>query len=122
MASMHIHAPVAGDISNIYSKGINDTMRMYHEMQSDTIFKKFLPEQKAAIMGFCGVMTWKEVPTIWKEVEGTKSDAELRHVLKRHGDKSKKNLNTMFYDVYWSEDLITEIQKVELTESGEATF
>ena len=49
---------------------------------SDPVYgSRFTPTQKAALMGFCGVRRWKDIPKIWRAIEKTKTDVDLRRTL-----------------------------------------
>ena len=50
----------------------------------------------------------------------TKSD--IRRILDREWNKDSMNINIQYYKIYWLDDLLTAIRKVEFTESGEVTF
>ena len=52
----------------------------------------------------------------------TKNEADLRRILDREWGKHAKNINIQYYRIYWSDELLTAIRKVEFTELGEATF
>jgi hypothetical protein len=49
------------------------------------------------------------MPPIWTEIEGCKSDRDLWTILQTHWGKYKKDLNTMFYDIYRGEELMKAI-------------
>ena len=71
-------------------KGFDSALRIFQQNMSDSHYKRFTEIQKGAIMGFCGVTSWKDVPGIWKEIETTKSYEDLRRVLQRHWDKKSE--------------------------------
>ena len=62
------------------------------------------------------------MPPIWEEIEQCKTDMDLRVVLQKHTSKNETNLNTMFYGIYWSEELMKAIRKGEFTASNMALF
>ena len=62
------------------------------------------------------------MPPIWTEIEGCKSDRDLRVILQTNWKKDKKDLNAMFYDVYWGEELMKTIRTADFTRSNRATF
>ena len=70
-----------------YKDGVRATMRLFQEEIAPTIYKRFTPEVQGAIMGFCGVTAWSAVLQIWKEIEATKNEADLRRVLMKHWAK-----------------------------------
>ena len=111
-----------GGGQDLYSRGITDAMRLFKENVSEGPHKRFTDVQKGAIMGFCGITSWNNISPVWKDIESSKSDADLRRILAKHWGKNKNNLSIMFYDIHWSEELIMAIRKVEFTESGTATF
>ncbi len=87
-------------------KGFDSALCIFQQNMSDSHYKRFMEIQKGAIMGFCGVTSWKDVPGIWKEIETTKSDEDLCSVLQRHWDKNKMNLDVLLYSIYWGEELM----------------
>ena len=62
------------------------------------------------------------MPSIWTEIGECKPDLDLRIVLQKHWGKYKKDLNIMFYDIYWREGLMKTIWMVDFTRSNTATF
>ena len=62
------------------------------------------------------------MPPVWAEIEGCKTDRDLRTILQNHWGKNKKDLNTMFYDIYWGEELLKSIRIADFTRSNMATF
>ena len=46
----------------------------------------------------------------------------MRTILQTHWRKCKRDLNTMFYDVYWREELMKTIRTADSTRSNAATF
>ena len=77
---------------------------------------------KEKLMGLCMVVKRCNIPPIWTEVEGCKSDRDLRVILQTHWEKNKRDLNSMFYDVYWGEELMKTICMADFTRSNRATF
>ena len=73
-------------------------------------------------MGFYHEISWANIPPIWKDIESSKTEADLRRILDREWSKNEKNVNVQFYKMYWLDNLLTVIRKVEFTKSGEATF
>ena len=73
-------------------------------------------------MGLCMVTEWCDMPQIRTEIEGCKSDRDLRTILQTHWGKYKKDINTIFYDIYWGEDLMKAIRTADVTRSNAATF
>ena len=59
---------------------------------------------------------------LWKNIEATKTEAYLRCILDEEWGKHATNIKIQFHKIYWSDDLITAIRKVEFTDSGEAIF
>ena len=123
VASMSAAQPSAADIGGIFQQGVATTMRMYQELQSnDSGYKKFSDIQKGALLGFCGEVTWANVHPIWKTIESTKNDADLRRILDTEWAVHAKNINLMHYQVFWTDELLSAIRTVEFTEAGKATF
>ena len=56
------------------------------------------------------------------KIEGCKSNRDLRIILQTHRGKHKKDFDTMFYDIYWGEELMKSIQTANFTRSNAATF
>ena len=55
-------------------------------------------------------------------IKATKTDTDLLRIPDKEWGKHATNINIQFYKIYWSDDLLTAIRKVEFTELGEATF
>ena len=90
MASMAAAQQNAGNMSNIYSQGVAATMRIYHELQpSDTVYKRPVDVQKGALMGFFNEASWAEVPPLWKDIELTRTEANLHRILEKIGMKTQ---------------------------------
>ena len=66
-------------------------------------------------MGLCMVTKWCNMPPIYTEIEGCKSDRDLRTILQTQWGKYKNNFDTMFYDIYWGEELIKTIWTADFT-------
>ena len=62
------------------------------------------------------------MPPIWTAIEGCKSDRDLRIILQAQWGKNKRDLNTIFYDIYWGEELMKAIRTADFTRSNAATF
>ena len=115
--------PTAESISEIFQQGVTTTMRMYTELQSNkSVYKRLTDIQKGALLDFCNETLWSDVHRIWKKIELTKNEADLRRILDKEWGKHATNLNIMYYKIYWSDELLMVIRKVAFTESGEATF
>jgi hypothetical protein len=105
-----------------FQSGVLTAMRMMKDNESEGATKPFSDILKGKIMGFCGTTKWSSVQQIWAEVEKVKSDEDLRALIQKHWRKNEMNLNTMFYGVYWSEDLIKSIRKGTFTTANVATY
>lgn len=111
------------DGSDMYLKGVEHAMRLNHQTESDDVFsKRFSKVQRASIMGLCRERRWTDVPAIWKEIEGTKSEADLRKVLSKYWLEYRVDLNVQFYDMFWSDEMLKAIRTVDFVESDMATF
>ena len=121
-ASMARDQPTATGLSDVYTRGISDAMRMYHDMNSETVYKRFSTEQKGAIMGFCAVTSWKDVPPLWKKIEGSKAEGDLRRILDKEWGQYEDDLDVQFYSQFWTDEFLKAIRTVEFTESDEASF
>ena len=110
-------------MNDLYLKGCNATMRLYHDLHSDTIYKRFSDTQKAALCGWCGVRSWADVPPIWKQIEGTKTEEDLKRLLTTEwGRKFQGNINVLAYDIHFVKELLEAIRKVEFVDGPQATF
>ena len=89
---------------------------------SDPDFQRFSKTQRAALIGFCGVRKWKEVPKIWKTIEGTKTEEDLRTELARSWKTYQTMPNVLFFDISWPEDMIKCIRKASFVKSYPALF
>ena len=116
--------PSVSEIANTYQAGVHDAMRLHHENESDTIYKRFTKVQRGGIMGWCGVRRWKDVKPIWKEIEQTKSEDDLRVVLNRAWQKKikKLGLHATVYAMDWPDDMLSAIRQARPYESSEADF
>ena len=120
MTAAQTNAASAGDN---FLQGVNTAMRMYTELQSsETGYKKLTGIPKGALLGFCGVTSWKDIHPIWTKIEATKNEANLQRILDKEWGKHASDLNLMHYKVYWTDELLSSIRTVEFTESGKATF
>ena len=97
-------------------------MRLSAKNLSEGTAKGFTDVQKGKLMGFCQVLAWRDMPQIWKDIEKTKTDEDLRVVLGEYWARYKRDLNVNFYDIYWDEEILTALRKVALTKSGRATY
>ena len=97
-------------------------MRMMKDQESDPSHKPFSNVTKGKLMGLCGVTKWCNMPAIWTEIEGCKTDKDLKVILQSHWDGYKTDLNTMFHDVYWGEELLRAIRTGDFTKSNTATY
>ena len=77
--------------------------------------KPFSNVTKEKLMGLCMVTKWCNMPPIYTEIEGCKSDRDLRTILQTQWGKYKNNFDTMFYDIYWGEELIKTIWTADFT-------
>jgi len=59
---------------------------------------------------------WDEVPMIWKQIEKCKSDMDLRWVLTRKWGEYQGDLSRQYYDIFWTDELLTAIRKVAFVE------
>ena len=111
------------DIGEHYQKGVNDMMRIMQENQSDSVYgKRFTEVQKASICGWSGVTTWKDVPDIWKQIERSKLDSDLRRVLTEAFKRFEEDINLDFHRIYWVDKLMESLRKVELAAMDHCSF
>ena len=66
---------------------------------------------KATLCGFSEVLTWEDMEPIWHKLEETKSDHDMRRIIKTEWEARKTSLMGMFYDVYWAEEPMTSLRK-----------
>ena len=120
MASMVAAQPNAGNVSDFYAQRVEATMCMYHELQaSDTVYKYLMDNvQNGALMIFCNDVLWASVPPLWKDIEATKTESDLRRILEKEWNKNSMNINIQYYRIHWSDNLLIAIRKVEFTKSG----
>ena len=97
-------------------------MHMMKEQESEPSHKLFSNVTKGKLMGLCMVTKWCNMPQIWTEIEGCKFDRDLRTILQTHWGKYKRDLDTMFYNIYWGEELLKSIRTADFTRSNAATF
>ena len=107
-------------IGESYQDGVMTALRLFQD--NFTKDKKgFTNIQKGKIMGWSGVTRRSKVAAIWSEIETAKSVEDLRVVLSGAWDKNKSDLDMMFYDIYWGEELLDAVSKVKMTESNVPT-
>ena len=99
-------------------------MHIYHELQLlETVYKRLTNVQKGVFVGFCNDTSRADVPPpLWNDIDSTRIEANLCYILDREWNKNSTNINIQYYKIYWSDDLLTAIRKVEFTELGEAIF
>jgi hypothetical protein len=123
MASVAGQQQTVDAIGDFYQKGVTDAMRIYQENATDDPYKKrFTDVQKGSVMGWCGVTSWAQVPKIWREIENSKSVKDSRKILRRHWARNRVSLHTLYYDIWWDDDLLIALRTVQFTEASVATF
>mmetsp|Transcript_10093 Transcript_10093/g.21293 ORF Transcript_10093/g.21293 Transcript_10093/m.21293 type:complete len:108 (+) Transcript_10093:1068-1391(+) len=55
VVSILYQVPTVDMMNDLYLRGCNATMCLYHTMHSETIYKRFSDTQKAAVCGWCNV-------------------------------------------------------------------
>ena len=123
-AENHSAQTTCDDAGDLYYKGASDMLRLQQQNTAeDSIYSRFSDVQKGALCGFCMITSWKEIPVIWLEIEKTKTDADLRRVLSRAwGGNEKGSLGVLYYDIFWTDELLTAIRKVEFIDCDTASF
>ena len=71
-------------------------MRRMKEQEFDPNHKPFSNITKRKLTGLCMATKWCHMPPIWTEIEGCKSDRDLRIILQTHWGKYKKDLDQCF--------------------------
>ena len=68
---------------SVFVRGANIPMKMNGAItvDSETGRKKFTARQWAALIGFCGVETRKQVQNIWKKIEKARDVTEVRTIV-----------------------------------------
>ena len=64
-----------------FQDGVLTAMGMIKEQESEPSHKPFSNVTKGKLMGLCMVTKWCNMPPIWMEIEGCKSDRDLRTML-----------------------------------------
>ncbi len=54
-------------------------------------------------------MQWCDVPVVWNDIEKSKRKEDLRTMLGHKWSANDNNLHSMFYRIYWEEELIKVI-------------
>ena len=67
-----------------FQDGVLTAMCMMKEQESDPHHKPFSNVTKGKLMGLCMVTKWCEMPPVWTNIEGCKSDRDLRTILQAH--------------------------------------
>jgi len=97
VALMIAMQPTAVQMSDAYVQGLNDNMRMQMDMKArDPDYNRFSQEQQAALCGFCGVTSWKAIPKIWKAIENTKPETDLKKIITQEWSPYQGDLNVNF--------------------------
>jgi len=66
---------------------------------------------------------WAQVPQIWKQIEGTKTEEDLKRLLTTEwGRKFQGNINVLAYDIHFMKELLEAIRKVKFIDGPQATF
>ena len=63
-----------------FQDGVLTAMRIMKEQESDPQHNPFSNVTKGKLMGLCMVTKWCNMPQIWTEIEGCKSDRDLRTI------------------------------------------
>ena len=101
VASMLAARPAAAQASDSYEHSINHAMRLLTDIKGKGgDYKWFSRTQRASIMGFCGVDKWKNVPTIRKIIEETRSKDDLRTEIGRMWSQFQATPDVLYYDVH----------------------
>ena len=79
LQSMAQAAPGISKINDAYQQGAETALSANNLSEGTT--KGFTDVQKGKLMGFCQVLAWRDMPQIWKDIEKTKTDEDLRMVL-----------------------------------------
>ena len=65
---------------------------------------------------------WENVPNIWKQIEKCKSNMDLWRVLTRKRREYQVDLSRQYYDIFWTDELLTAIRKVAFVETYTVDF
>jgi len=115
--------PTIEMMNDLYLKGCNVMMCLYHNLHSNTIYKQFSNTQKAVLCGWCRAQSWAQVPQIWKQIEGTKTEEDLTRLLTTEwGHKFQGNINVLVYNIHFVKELLEAIHKVKFVDGPQATF
>ena len=101
VASMLAARPAAAQASDSYERSINHAMRLLTDIKGKGgDYEWFSRTHRASIMGFCGVDKWKNVPTIRKIIEETRSKDDLRTEIGRMWSQFQATPDVLYYDVH----------------------
>lgn len=84
-------------------------------------YRRYTPVQKATLKGLCMAATWDRVPNIWKEIEGTENDVDLRRILKRYWERYHSR-GLLFYNIYWEDVFIHAIRTMDFAMVSMVSF
>ena len=62
-------------------------------------------------MRFCNEAPHANMPNLWKDIDSTETESDLRQVLDKEWNTNSKNINMQYYKIYWLDDLLTAIRK-----------
>ena len=82
---------------------------------SATGWEKFTARQCAALLGFYGVETQKQVQKVWKQIEKARDATEVRTILVSAIKEQQIDVDRQYIQVWFGEDVAEYIWKYRFT-------
>ena len=100
-----------------FVQGANTTMKMKGAIAGDSVTgqNKFTARQWAALIGFCGVETWKQVQNIWKQIEKACYETEVNTIVVTTIKEQQFDVDRQSSRVWFGNDVAEEIWKCRFT-------
>ena len=102
---------------NLFVGGENTAMKMNGTIAGDSATgqRKFTARQWAALIGFCGVETRKQVPKIWKQIEKARYATEVRTIVVTSIKEQQVEVDRQSSQVWFGDDVAEDIWKCRFT-------
>ena len=100
-----------------FVQGANTAMKMKCAIAGDlaTRRNKFTARQWAALIGFCGVETWRQVQNICKQIEKSRDATEVRTIVITAIKEQQVNVDRQSSRVWFVNDVAEGIRKYRFT-------
>ena len=97
----------------IFVRGANTAMKMNGDIAGDSTIgrKKFTARQWEALIGFCGVETWKQVQKFWKQIKKARDIKEVRTIVVTAIKEQQVDVYRQSSRVWFGDDVVEDIWK-----------